>query len=96
MTTFEKPPRYKTFLLTMWEERSLEQPQSSVWRFGLEDPQTGRRRAFASVPALSETLQQMINLAEATDEAWPALILPAARPSELDDQNLLSSKGKEI
>jgi len=58
MTPFDKPPRYRSYLLTFWEERSLDAETPEVWRFSLQDPRTGQRRAFASLEALVAALER--------------------------------------
>ena len=58
MTYFEKPPHYRSFLITMWQERSRDKEIAVVWRFRLEDPHTGQRRGFANLKALIDALQQ--------------------------------------
>ena len=58
MTVFDKPPRYRSYLLTFWVERSQDPKTPKVWRFSLEDPHTGQRRGFASLEALVAALQQ--------------------------------------
>jgi hypothetical protein len=55
---FETPPRYRSFLLTVWEERNADPNLPGAWRFSLEDARTGRRRAFAGLEALVAALQQ--------------------------------------
>jgi len=55
---FDKPPRYRTYLLTLWEERSQDPNLPSVWRFRLEDPHTGQQRGFADMAALLAALEQ--------------------------------------
>lgn len=57
MTIFDKPPRYRSYLLTFWEERSRNPEVSVVWRFRLEDPRTGLRRGFARLEEMVEFLQ---------------------------------------
>ena len=52
MTIFDKPPRYRSYLLTFWEERSRDPDAPAVWRFSLEEARTGQRRGFASLEAL--------------------------------------------
>ena len=52
MTIFDKPPRYRSYLLTFWEERSRDPDAPAVWRFRLEEARTGQRRGFASLEAL--------------------------------------------
>ena len=49
MSIFDEPPRYRTYLLTIWEERSQDPTPPTLWRFSLKDPDTGRRRGFASL-----------------------------------------------
>lgn len=49
--------RYRTFLLTLWAERSQDR-DSPVWRFRLEDPRTGQQRGFANLAALVDGLKQ--------------------------------------
>jgi hypothetical protein len=58
MAIFDKPPRYRSYLLTFWEERRQDPAASVVWRFSLEDPRTGQRRGFADLEALMAALQQ--------------------------------------
>ena len=60
MTFFDKPPRYRSFLITMWQERSRDKDVSVVWRFRMEDPNTGQRRGFADLEGLVAALQQEI------------------------------------
>ncbi|MBV7339951.1 hypothetical protein KFU94_69435 [Chloroflexi bacterium TSY] len=67
MTTSERRPNYRIFLLTVWTERpTIRAPttrhgnqcgQQTIWRFRLEDPRTGQQRGFASVEALLAALQ---------------------------------------
>ncbi len=45
----DQPPSYRTYLIRCWEERSRDLTAPTVWRFSLEDPQTGQRRGFASL-----------------------------------------------
>ena len=43
-----KNPRYRTYLLTCWQERD-EVAGTVTWRFGLETPGDNRRRAFSTL-----------------------------------------------
>jgi hypothetical protein len=45
---------YHSYLLRFWEERA---EGASVWRFTLEDPQTGKRQGFADLENLTEWLR---------------------------------------
>ncbi len=58
MSILHAPPRYRTFLLTLWEKRSRDKDSLPVWRFRLEDPRTGQQRGFTSLEALVEALKQ--------------------------------------
>lgn len=58
MSFFQDPPRYHTFLVTLWEERNQDPDLPSVWRFRLEDPRTGQRQGFANLQALLAILEQ--------------------------------------
>jgi len=57
MTILDKPPRYRSYLLTLWEERGREPDTPAIWRFRLEDPRTGQRCGFASLEALVAALE---------------------------------------
>ena len=58
MSVFDKPPRYRAYLLTLWEERGRDPDAPVVWRFSLENPRTGERRGFADLEALVAALQR--------------------------------------
>lgn len=59
------PPRYHTYLLRCWQENSKQADKSiKIWRFSLEDSDTGQRRGFASLEALLASL-----LTDLADEA---------------------------
>ena len=47
-----RPPYYRSYLLTVWEDRSAEPDMPSAWRFSLEEARTGQRRGFAGLEAL--------------------------------------------
>jgi hypothetical protein len=63
---FDRPPRYRTYLLTLWEERGREKSAHVVWRFRLEDPRTGKRRGFATVEGLVAALEEEMSEARGT------------------------------
>jgi hypothetical protein len=58
MSIFDKPPHYRSYLLTLWEERGRDPDTTVVWRFTLEDPRTGERRGFADLEALVAALRR--------------------------------------
>jgi hypothetical protein len=67
MNVFDKPPCYRSYLLTCWGKQSQDPFEPVVWRFRLEDPHTGRRRGFASLDALVAALQR--EMAERSTDA---------------------------
>jgi hypothetical protein len=56
MTNTDHFPRYKIYLLTVWEERGQE--SEIKWRFRLEDSVTGQQRGFVSLDKLVRALEQ--------------------------------------
>jgi hypothetical protein len=58
MELFQKPPHYRSYLVTFWEERSPDSDRPKVWRFSLEDPRSGCRRGFPDLAALVAALEQ--------------------------------------
>jgi predicted ester cyclase len=52
-----KPPYYRIYLLTVWQERNRSPPEQITWRFRLEDPRSGRQQVFADAAALMSVLQ---------------------------------------
>ena len=58
MVVIERPPRYRSYLLTFWEERSQDPQVVETWRFSLQDPHTGQRRGFACLADLCAFLEQ--------------------------------------
>jgi hypothetical protein len=65
MTVFDKPPRYRTYLLTFWEERSQDPAIAAVWRFRLEDPRSGQRHGFGSLEEVMSFLRNELDSNEA-------------------------------
>ena len=56
-----KPPKYRTFLLTFWEERDEETNSPAHWRFRLEDPRTGEKHGFNKVEDLLAALTEVMD-----------------------------------
>lgn len=54
-----KPPYYRIYLLTVWQEQPRGPPAPIVWRFRLEDPRSGQQQAFADAATLMSALQAM-------------------------------------
>lgn len=53
------PPYYRIYLLTVWQEQSRGPPESTIWRFRLEDPRTGAQQVFADAVTLMAALQEL-------------------------------------
>ena len=51
----KQPPRYRTFLITVWEERTVH--GESVWRFRLEHGGTAKSQIFGSFEKLRRALK---------------------------------------
>ena len=58
--TLENPPRYRTYVLTVWEERGRDLTRPAVWRFRLEIARTGKRYGFATFNELVAFLEDQI------------------------------------
>lgn len=52
-----KPPYYRIYLLTVWQERNRGPPEEIIWRFRLEDPRSGQQQAFADAATFMLALQ---------------------------------------
>ena len=62
----DRPPRYRSYLLRMWEARGERPKEPPTWRFRLQDVRTGALRAFPDLEALVAFLQaEMARDAEA-------------------------------
>ena len=57
-TLREPVPRQKTYLLRLWETRSVPPDEAATWRFLLEDVQSSTRHGFACLEALVSFLHQ--------------------------------------
>lgn len=62
-----KPPYYRIYLLTVWQEQNRGPPERIVWRFRLEDPHTGRQRLFADTMTLLTALEEFILASQEVD-----------------------------
>jgi len=60
VTFLENSPRYHTYVLTLWEERSLDPTKPAVWRFRLEIPRTGQIRGFATFEGMTAFLEDQM------------------------------------
>ena len=48
----DRPPRYQSYLLRMWEARGERPGAAPTWRFRLQEARTGAQRAFPDLEAL--------------------------------------------
>jgi hypothetical protein len=71
MNSHNDPPRYRSYLLRFWQERSTYLGGTSVWRFSLEDPHTGLRRGFANLEALIAVVQHEMDEVEGAQPVDP-------------------------
>ena len=67
---FEVPPRYRSYLLILWEERGRESSTHVEWRFRLEDPHTSKRVGFVNLDDLLEFLQQQTGTLTGTEGGY--------------------------
>ncbi len=54
----ERPVRYRSYLLRLWETGSDEK---AVWRASVENPMTKQRQSFATLEALFAFLEAQID-----------------------------------
>lgn len=54
-----KPPYYRIYLLTVWQERNRGPPETIIWRFRLEDPRSGQQQVFADAATFMIALQAL-------------------------------------
>ncbi len=54
-----KPPYYRIYLLTVWQEHNRGPPEPITWRFRLEDPRSGQQQVFADAASLMTALQEL-------------------------------------
>ena len=59
----KKPPYYRIYLLTVWQERNDSPPELITWRFRLEDPRSGQQRVFANAASLMTALREIVSAA---------------------------------
>ncbi|MFN8441622.1 MAG: hypothetical protein U0175_12660 [Caldilineaceae bacterium] len=63
-----KPPYYRIYLLTVWQEQSRGPPERVTWRFRLEDPRTGWQHACADTTTLMTVLEKLIGSGHGEEE----------------------------
>lgn len=63
MLSFNSPPQHESYMLRFWQERQTAESGGAkpVWRFSLEDPLTGKQRAFAGLAALVAYLESQMD-----------------------------------
>jgi uncharacterized protein (TIGR02246 family) len=75
MVDHRASPRYRSYLLRFWQERSCRGDELAVWRFSLEDPHTQVRHGFAS---LDEVVAAMMRDMHGTNGSDDGLHVPAS------------------
>lgn len=60
MDAYPPSPQYHSWLLRCWREPAQTTGRPGHWRFNLEEPGTGLRRGFASLPALIAWLEDQL------------------------------------
>jgi hypothetical protein len=56
--TLKKTPRYLSYVVRCWQERSVHAGREiMVWRFSLQNPRTNQQRGFATLESLLVSLQ---------------------------------------
>jgi hypothetical protein len=53
----ERPLRYHSFILTVWQETEAAPNNPAAWRFRLADPQTGQQHGFTELTAMMRFLE---------------------------------------
>lgn len=64
-----KPPYYRIYLLTVWQEQNRGPPDLITWRFRLEDPRSGRQQVFADAAALMDALHKFATVSNDSELA---------------------------
>jgi hypothetical protein len=59
-----KPPYYRIYLLSVWQEQNRGPPEGITWRFRLEDSRTGRRQVFVDGTTLLAAVQAIAVMRE--------------------------------
>ena len=62
-----KPPYYRIYLLTVWQEQNRGPPDLITWRFRLEDPRSGRQQVFADAMTLLTALEEFVLASQEVD-----------------------------
>jgi hypothetical protein len=45
-------PRYRAYLLRLWQEQTASSERAAIWHLSLEDPKTSQRRGFDGLESL--------------------------------------------
>jgi hypothetical protein len=54
------PPKYQSYMLRCLQTRSEDPGQPAIWRFSLEDPQTGEKHHIPDLETLVTFLQDKL------------------------------------
>ena len=77
-------PRYHTFILRMWETRSIPPDPPSRWRFSLRDFRAGEEHKFPDVESLSAFLEARIETEGSVAQNVPEAERPPAQRIDRD------------
>lgn len=64
MPKYIQPPAYQAYMLRIWQEHMAGCDGPAVWRFSLQDTQSGERRGFASLERLMAYIATQIDTEE--------------------------------
>ena len=53
-------PRYRAYLLRLWQEQTASSERAAIWHLSLEDSKTGQRRGFDGLESLVAFLRAEI------------------------------------
>ena len=62
-----EPPRSLTFVLRLWETRSLPPDPAATWRMSLQNIKTGKTLGFASLEELFDFLRREMGAGASQD-----------------------------
>lgn len=79
------------YLLRFWQEPSGSTHRPSVWRFMLQDPQTGERYGFASLELLVRHLHTQMNAQEQTDASFNSHTDETTAQNSIQDEQFRQS-----
>jgi len=61
----KSPPQYQSYMLRCAETRGDDTDHPAIWRFSLQDPQSGEKQYFADLESLIAFLENAFSNSEA-------------------------------